>query len=159
MGWKTNSIHWETLNPISKCHCSDNQAEKNKVSSENKSPSENDSDEGLHSEENSYVVDKIVPHIGFCSRLQHVAQWYGYSKVEILQNYSTKYRNTLSMLIGRELTSGERERPYWDRLGRRHAFSTFPPLTFLYLSITYMYWIWLAVRNTADNLRTRARLS
>lgn len=71
----TVSIHQTILNPTLRRHCDGNQTAEAQDAKEQIPCSETDSDEGRSSTNNTYVVSKIVRHIGFGPRPSYVVRW------------------------------------------------------------------------------------
>lgn len=94
------SIHRAALSPTSGPHCKDNRTTKAECWEQQELHSKSVSNEGRSGTEDSYVLDKIIRHIGFgpCSR--YVVSQYWYGKTNDTAKPPTTYRSTLATSTG-----------------------------------------------------------
>lgn len=101
----TVSVHLESLGPTSRRHFHQNSVEKTESSSDEELRSEKLFEELRDSTDNTYLVNKVVRHIGsgpafgmWCDGTVTVRQ-------TIVPDFLTTYSNTLSALTGANSTS------------------------------------------------------
>lgn len=72
----TISTHQASLSPISRCHCDEDQTDKNEQPSKEEPRSDRETDKYQSEYDNTYVVDWTERHIGLDPHLRYVAHWY-----------------------------------------------------------------------------------